>query len=180
MLTIFFTKFIVYLALTNFSIDTHLSNVTIDGTSTLHDWVIQVEKISAKGSIIESEGVYTSEGLSFTFPVAGLESGKDAMNTNTYKAMMYDKYPNVTYSNISLTKTNSGYVATGDLSITSEKKSVKIPVTVTPTENDRVLIKGSHTMKMSSFGIEPPEVMWGTISTGDEVTIKFNIILTKA
>ncbi len=180
MLTIITTRILIFLALTSFKVDTHLSSVTIDGTSTLHDWEMNVEKISTSGSITEEEGVYTTSNLSFTFPVAGLESGKDAMNTNTYKAMSYENYPNVTFSNIQLESNASKYLAKGDLTITGTKKNISIPVSISNVENERVLIKGSYTMKMSSFGVEPPEVMWGTITTGDEVTIQFNIIIVKS
>jgi len=38
-------------------------------------------------------------------------------------------------------------------------------------------VTGSYKFKMSSFGIDPPRAMLGTIRTGDEVTIKFKINL---
>jgi polyisoprenoid-binding protein YceI len=102
------------------------------------------------------------------------------MNTNTYKAMSYEKYPNVTFSNIQLENNASKYLAKGDLTITGTKKNISIPVSISKIENERVLIKGSYTFNMSSFGVEPPEVMWGTITTGDEVVINFNIIIVKS
>jgi len=181
MLTLITTRILIFLALTSFKVDSGLSSVTIDGTSTIHDWEIHVKQINTTGSVSLEEGVYKSNNLSFTFPVEGLESGKDAMNNNTYKAMSYDKYPNVTFTNIQITKINeTNYSAKGDLTITGSKKNISIPITISPQTTERVLINGSHTFNMSTFGVEPPEVMWGTITTGDQVTIKFNIIIANS
>jgi polyisoprenoid-binding protein YceI len=38
-------------------------------------------------------------------------------------------------------------------------------------------VSGDYTLKMTDYGIQPPKAMWGTIKTGDEVTIKFEIVL---
>lgn len=170
---------ILWLWLGGYEVDTNLSSMTIDGTSTLHDWTMQVEGIKTSGTISYNDDAYTTSGLTFTFPVKGLESGKDAMNENTWKAMNESKYPNVTFRLSSIEKeTGDSYRAKGDLTITGTAKNISIPVTFKSLQGSKVLAKGSHTFKMSSFGVEPPEVMWGTITTGDQITVNFNIVLT--
>ena len=42
-----------------------------------------------------------------------------------------------------------------------------------------VSLEGEKTFNMTDYGIEPPTALFGTITTGDEVTIKFKSILTK-
>ena len=56
----------------------------------------------------------------------------------------------------------------------------KKPMDFTATTKDvdgSVQVTGSVSMKMSEFGIEPPTAMFGTLTTGDEVTIEFNFLL---
>ena len=38
-------------------------------------------------------------------------------------------------------------------------------------------IVGEKSIKMTSYGVEPPTALLGTIKTGDDLTIKFNIKL---
>lgn len=169
---------LVWFWLGGYQVDSQLSSMTIDGTSTLHDWTMQVEEINSSGTISYIGDAYTTSGLTFTIPVKGLESGKDAMNENTWKAMNESKYPNVTFRLSSIEGAGNSYRAKGDLTITGTSKKIEIPVTFKSLQGNKVLAKGSHTFKMSSYGVEPPEVMWGTITTGDQITVNFNIVLT--
>lgn len=172
---------IFYISIVQFKPDAQLSSVVINGTSTLHDWVMNVEQINTGGTLSFTDNVYQANNLSFSFPVKSLKSGKSAMDDNTYKAMNADKYPNVKFDQINLTSSGNGsYQAKGKLTITSNSKVVSFPVNVVPQANNRILVKGKYTFKMSNFGVEPPEVMWGTITTGDEVTIDFNVIFSES
>jgi hypothetical protein len=38
---------------------------------------------------------------------------------------------------------------------------------------------GSHSLKMTDYKMKPPTAMMGTIKVGDEVTVKFNLTITK-
>lgn len=172
-------KILVLLASVSFKPSAELSSIHIEGTSTLHDWVITVEDIKASGIISDNNNAYESVGLSFTFPVKGLESGKSAMNSNTCNALNEGKYPNITMKNIELNKESGNrYNVLGDLTIAGTTKKVNLKADLKSTENNRVLASGTYKMKMTDFNVEPPEVMWGTITTGDDITIKFNIIFT--
>ena len=39
----------------------------------------------------------------------------------------------------------------------------------------KVQFTGSYTLKMTDFSVKPPTAMFGTIKTGDEITVKFNV-----
>ena len=41
-------------------------------------------------------------------------------------------------------------------------------------------VKGEVPLKMSDFGIDPPTAMMGTLKTGNEVVIKYNLEFEKA
>jgi polyisoprenoid-binding protein YceI len=41
-------------------------------------------------------------------------------------------------------------------------------------------IKGTHKISMPDFGMTPPTAMMGTITVGDDVTVTFDMLLTKS
>ena len=103
------------------------------------------------------------------------------MDKNTYKALKTDKYPKVTFS---LTKVNqvkalgnNKYTleTNGDLTISGTKKNIPLKFEVEMIGSEIKLV-GEKTFKMSEFNIDPPTALFGTITTGDEITIKFESI----
>jgi len=156
------------------------SSLSIDGTSTLHDWTITAEGMKGSADIDLSSGLSGISDLNFSVVVEGLKSGKGGMDKNTYKALNEDKYPNITYS---LQKVNSikpagsntyTLATTGMLDIAGTKKPVNMNVTAT-VSGGTVKFEGSYPMKMTDFNIEPPTAMFGTIKTGDEITVKYTV-----
>jgi hypothetical protein len=43
--------------------------------------------------------------------------------------------------------------------------------------NGALFFKGSKKIKMTQFNVEPPSFMFGTIKTGDEITVSFEATL---
>lgn len=64
----------------------------------------------------------------------------------------------------------------GNLSVAGTTKKVTLDFELQLTAN-KVTLKGEKSFKMTEFGIEPPKALLGTITTGDEITIKFNTTL---
>lgn len=46
-------------------------------------------------------------------------------------------------------------------------------------EESKISLIGSKTIKMTDFGVDPPKAMFGTITTGDAIDIKFHSIFKK-
>jgi hypothetical protein len=44
--------------------------------------------------------------------------------------------------------------------------------------SNMVALEGEKTFNMTDYAIEPPKALFGTITTGDEITIKFKSIFT--
>ncbi|MEQ8470353.1 MAG: YceI family protein [Marinoscillum sp.] len=56
----------------------------------------------------------------------------------------------------------------------------EIPVTATYSKesgSQKISFTGSVSIKMTDFNISPPTAMFGTMKTGDEVTIEYKIIV---
>jgi polyisoprenoid-binding protein YceI len=64
------------------------------------------------------------------------------------------------------------------LSIAGVAKEVKFK-TKYDVDGNQITFKGSYTFKMTDFNIDPPTAVMGTIKTGDEVTVRLEIVFTK-
>jgi|SRR5690554_2169888 len=161
----------------------HLSNTTstlkIEGTSNIHDWDIIAE--DQKGTLLaelDNGQLVKINQLDFTVKAESLKSGKSAMDKNTYKALKTDKYSQITYklnkvNNIDCISTGKCKVTTsGTLTIAGIKKPIDITFDATVKEN-KISLVGKRKLIMSEFGIDPPTAVFGTITTGDAVNIKF-------
>tara|TARA_R110002012_G_scaffold114079_2_gene260420 strand:+ start:25201 stop:25734 length:534 start_codon:yes stop_codon:yes gene_type:complete len=154
------------------------TKLTVDGTSTVHDWTIEAEQFDGKANVtIENNALQSINSLSFNVPVESLKSGKSAMDDNTYEALKSDDHPVIKYEfrsmdNVKVNGTTTTMSTKGVLTIGGVSKIVNMNVTADATNG--ITFSGDITFKMSVFEIDPPTAVFGTIKTGDEVTIKFN------
>ncbi|MDA0195732.1 MAG: YceI family protein [Bacteroidetes bacterium] len=152
--------------------------LTISGTSTIHDWVIDAEKLTCSTLLDYTESRELSMGsFLVTIPVESLESGKGIMNSKTYEALKSEDYPNVTFKLLSLdSQTANSLKATGNLTIAGKTQSVQLDVTVSKSAGS-IIFKGEKELLMTSFSVQPPSALMGTIKTDDLVKVKFEIQL---
>lgn len=151
------------------------SSMKVTGTSTLHDWEINVESFTAQATL-KGEAL---ENARFTAQVKSMKSGTSAMDDNTYKALKNDKHPQITFQSTSVTGTAGQLVIKGNLTIAGSTKPITMNATLDKANEKSMTVKGKYTFKMSQFGIDPPKAMLGTIRTGDEVTIDYKMVLHK-
>lgn len=144
------------------------SAITVDGTSTLHDWTMSTSSSTFSGTVSGN----TITNVKFSVPVANLKSTKGKMMDNkAYKALKSEKAPNITFTASSI-NIGSGN-ATGKLTIAGVTKNSTFPITVTKKGNVYT-ITGTENVKMSDFGMEKPGFMG--VKTGDDVKIKVTIV----
>jgi len=159
------------------------SSISIEGTSTLHDWEIVVEKFSGYADIEISDGEFQIQDGKVISKVASFESGKNSMNKEVYKAMDIENYPEVTYTykqTKEIVRENETFsvIAIGDLTIAGTTQTITSDLTGKYDEGT-LRLEGTKSFKMSSFGVEPPSVMFGTIKSGDKITIKYSFIFNQ-
>ncbi|MBD0825200.1 YceI family protein [Aestuariibaculum marinum] len=156
------------------------SSLKVYGTSSLHDWHIDAENQSGKINFSSTEAG-TIDQLTLNIVTESLKSGKSGMDKNTYKALNSSKHKSITFK---LTKVNtvtdkgSGVFevkAQGDLTIAGTTKNVPMNFKVT-INGSKITLDGEKTFKMTDFKVDPPTAMFGTITTGDEVTVKYSTI----
>jgi hypothetical protein len=154
------------------------SYVTINGTSTLHDWEEKTLQFDCDLVLITTNNTILSiDKGQFSCNVKSIESGHSLMNSKTYEALKANAHPELKFNLVSIEKliSNNGtfsFIATGNVSIAGKIKPVSIPISGT-IQNKTLVLKGTTHIKMPDFGIVPPEVLMGTIKTGSDVSVNF-------
>jgi hypothetical protein len=160
--------------------------MTISGTSNLHDWSTAVTNLEIQAELELVNGYVSSVGMvQLSAPVRGIKSDKGGvMDSKTREALQGDKHPVIRYqlkqvkideqpNKISKLKTE------GSLTIAGATRQIKMDVFARQLPNNEVEIWGSHTLNMSTYQIKAPTALMGTVRTGDEITIAFSVILNK-
>lgn len=115
------------------------------------------------------------QSITFNVPVKGLKSGKSRMDKNTYKALKAEDHSNIKFESTSIKESNGKLYAVGNLTIAGTTKNIEIPLELNKTQ-DKLTIVTSYKINMLDYNVEPPTAMFGTIKTGESVTVKFNLI----
>lgn len=170
---------IMVLAMVNsqwsFMADANNSSMVVKGTSTVHDWTSNVGEFTVSGTIEEN----LVKGLKVLVTTKSIKSGKSIMDDKTYEALSGKAHPQVQFTASSLQIENGLINGDGQLTIAGETRPIKIQAETTSMPQNILKVKGSVLVKMSDFGIEPPTAMFGTLTTGNEVTIEYQLLLNK-
>ena len=175
------------------------SKVTIEGTSTIHDWAVETSLIggtmelgpgfpldsskSPKPGKVEAK----AETILFT---SSIKSGKKSMDEVMHETMDQRNHPKITYKlqDLSLKETpKTGeplkFDAVGVLSVSGVLKTNSMEVVMAPEDGgEKIVVKGVTNLKMTDFGMKPPapSIGLGLIKTGDDVKVSFEWVTAKA
>lgn len=163
----------------SYKLNNEASSLMIDGTSNIHDWTIEAENTDGNLTAEFDDGTLEEiEKLEFTVVTESLMSGKGGMDKNTYKALNSNKYKEITYKlkkvqSIEKVSSNTYKVKTiGSLEISGTKKDINLNFNLKSNTN-QIILNGEYKLNMTKFGVEAPTAMFGTITTGEDVVIKF-------
>ncbi|NGP77503.1 YceI family protein [Balneolaceae bacterium YR4-1] len=174
----------------SFTLDEANSSIVITGTSTIHDWEADVEEMSTEISLAPQMMTQDSmanpvQSFSLTVPVESIESGKGGMNRKIYGALKEDKHPNIMFNFSSATLADTVQTpdsfklnVTGNLNIAGKVQEVTFPVTGTKVGENGYRFEGSYGLNMKDYDVDPPSAVFGTIKSGEEVEITFNVMFT--
>jgi len=166
-----------------FNLNNQASQLIVSGTSSLHDWDITAEQ--QKGQLVlDFTNQLQIQKMKIEIVAESLKSGKGGMDKNTYKALNTKDFKNITFQLIetndisSLGNDKYKVKSEGNLTIAGVTKKISLDFNLEVISN-KIKLVGEKTFKMTQFGIDPPKALFGTITTGDEISIKFNTILNK-
>ena len=164
-----------------YEFDPDSSKISIDGTSnnTPH-WTVYATEFSGSVTLnAEGDSPHTAvESATLTVPTKMIKSGKSGiMDRVMYDALDVNTHPEVTFT---LTGVSDAEVTTpasatltvhGELTLYGQTNEVSIPVEATRRDDGMVVFQGSHTLTLKDYGMKPPTAMFGSLRTGQEVTV---------
>ncbi len=176
------------------------SRVQLLGTSNLHDWTIKGTVIEGFVDVNETcrlnpkvqelsglDRVMASVKTHVEIPIPSLKSGHSGMDKNTYKALKSDQYPRIIYNleRISIRsqpqppRLTATFDTTGRLFVAGATRTIPMTVTAEPLDDKQFRVSGQIAIRMTDFGIRPPTALFGTLKTGDQLTIQFMWVLDR-
>jgi polyisoprenoid-binding protein YceI len=164
-----------------FRLDERNSKITVAGTSSVHDWEMSATAMNASIQLsITGNSISDIVSVDFSMPTEKLKSDNNIMDKKSWDALKADKHESIRFdlSRVSGFTTNgktfSG-TATGNLFIAGKSRPVNIPFTGNIKTGNTVTVTGAKTINMKDYNIAPPTAMLGTLKTGEEVTVNFNM-----
>lgn len=152
------------------------SYVSISGTSTLHEWTMTSKdaRYQAILELSENGKLKSISSLTMTLKSESLKSGHAAMDKNAYSTLATTTYKNIVFELTSAQVAGDKIVCEGNLTVAGVTKKIDVTGEVRVLPDKTLLLSGSKKLKMTDFNVEPPTFMFGTVTTGDEITVTIN------
>ncbi len=162
-------------------------HIKLLGTSTLHDWEMIAGNAHGEAQFIfksPNEKELTSlKSLTFTLEVEDLKSDSKGLDKNAYKALKSDEYKEIQYKFLSAEQSpeKGGYLLNtkGKLTVAGTTKDVVMDIHIVINKEGTATCKGSYTLSMTDYGVEPPSFMMGVMKTGNTTTLDFEVTYIK-
>jgi polyisoprenoid-binding protein YceI len=154
-------------------------NLTISGTSTMHDWEMKSSKIACNATFTfyEDGELGGLSLLNFTMPAESLKSERTGLDAVAYKALKTKQYTTITFNLIkaSISKQGTLINCSGTLTVAGETRDIELVAAAKVNSDHSINIRGSKQIDMRDFEIDPPTFLFGNFKTGEIVTINFDL-----
>ncbi len=180
LLTAAFLLFFVQAGISQGALKVKPNKMTVQGSSTIHDWESQITKADVKGEVVvDNSQLRAVKNLEVKIPVESIKSTKGKMMDNkTYDAFDSDKNPYIIYSlNNARVNADGTIDGNGTLTMAGVTKPMEVKAKYKMLDNGEVQLILSRTFKMTEFKMDPPTAMMGSIKVGDEVTVNFDLVV---
>jgi len=174
---------------------TDKSSFKITGTSTLHDWDADVKGIQSTidfNADALSGDTQTSpvSSLSLTIPVKNIKGDRGGMNGKIYDALKVKKHPNIIFTltkaelinsenGSSISPSDFELTVAGNLNIAGVSRDVSFPVEGQLQSDGTYKFTGKYQIDMTDYNVDPPSAIFGTIKSGKDVTVSFDIFVAQ-
>jgi polyisoprenoid-binding protein YceI len=156
----------------------------VSGTSTLHGWDLQAEKMNAKLSAdLQHEQLQNISSLQLLIEAQSLQGEKESMNEDAHEALKTDEYKYIQYDlqkvrDLQCESENCTGIIEGYLTIAGNRKPVSVPFQAQLTPS-RLRISGEKELMMTYFGIEPPKIFLGLIRADNKVQVNYELVFQR-
>ena len=175
-----------HLNLTNTYRVSDLTQMWVEGTSTIHDWECSVGRVDGIiGMDPDPVNNLAIVSTQITVPVSSLDCDNKTMNKKLAKALKLDSNPSILFELETATRSGVGsdlsdqIEAQGFLMIAGQTRRITLSGITASSDGDRMSFSGSAEILMSDFNIKAPTALLGTIKTGDKVTVHFELVLSE-
>jgi len=162
-------------------------SITVIGTSNVHDWTMTSTGIESQGVFkLNAKNELTGlSAFSFVVQAKSLKSGKSSMDSRTYKSILADEFPKISFILKSavvnqLSASKFQILATGNLSIAGATQLITLDVISMVNADQSITCTGTEKLKLTDYKIDPPSFMLGAMKVGNDLTIKFNLNYNKS
>ncbi len=158
-------------------------SLVISGTSNLHDWTANAEKVNGTFKIaVDNNKVTGINAFELKVDATSLKGSKgNIMNSKIVDALNAKKHPNITFKSTggNITEKSGVYkvLSSGVLTIAGKSQNISIEAQSKVLPNGDIEFTGTKKLKMTDYNIDPPTAMLGTMTTGDEITLTFKVVL---
>ena len=155
--------------------------MSVEGTSTLHDWHSEFLKMEGSANIkVGDNKIIDISDLVLEIFVESFESGKSGMEKNAREALNESDFPVIQFALTRLEKIDSDEIlGLGLLTIAGATRDVSMNVVYNISDKGIIVFEGSMELNMTDYEIEPPTALLGTIKTGDPISIHYKVIFKK-
>ncbi len=164
------------------------SELSVEGTSSMHDWHCKTNKINA---YVDVDPGYTKDLTRVARPIAAvkvnivvktLSCGNSQMDRNMYGTLKADENQVIKYTltgydilNGSVSPTSFAASTNGTLSVAGETKPIEMKINAERLADGQAVAQGEQKLLLTDFGIKPPSFMFGALKVGNEIKVKFTL-----
>lgn len=164
------------------------SRIWIEGTSTIKPFqcaapdfslTVAADGTGTVAAVLAGEKAVSTVEL--TVPAAKLECGNGTMNEHMNKALKSGEHPTIRFTldsyDIAKGAENVAGTVRGTLDLGGVRKAIVVKAIASDARNGALRIAGSYEVALSAFELKRPSLMFGRIKVGDNVQVKFDLVL---
>jgi len=156
------------------------SRFRIDGTSTAGAWSCAASEVAGAADVPEGGAAVTAE---VTVSLGSFDCGVARMNRDFRDALGAAAHPTIRFAldraELLATEERPGawvpVRAIGRLRLAGVERTVAIAAEGRRLGDGRVRLRGTHPMRMTTFGVTPPSGMLGLVRARDAVVVAFDL-----
>ncbi len=158
-------------------------SIVVEGTSNLHDWTASAEQANGSFKVNVDDGKIASiNAVELKVDANSLKSSKgNIMNSKIIEALKAKKNPYISFKSTggTVSEKSGAYkiTANGVLTIAGTSQNVTVDALGKVLPNGDIEFTGAKKLKMTDYKVDPPTAMLGTMTTGNEVTLTFKVVL---
>ena len=158
----------------------------IDGDSNVKSWDAEVKEMDGELVLANIDSLTFETlapehfvSLNLTIPVENVESSSGGLTKNMQKYLEKDDHPFITFqlsevTAIEKTEDSALITATGVINAAGQDHTAEMTVEASMNGQGEFTFSGDTELLMTSFDIDPPTAVFGTIRAKDEIVISFN------